>query len=295
MKRFVSTLTGLILLMASSLSLAQQAPLGMIFQSKGDVQIQRGTEQSKARLADLLYAGDRVVAAPGGEATLVFCPSNERITLKDATVELTAAMLKVIKGTAPARQKVTRCALPQVALGAESLERVGGLRARGHPAVSVYVGGSITTPRPLFEWAPVPDAQSFKVILKNEMGAVVWQHQTSSSLLAYPENLPPLEEKPYQWEVRGEADGKIVAQQTANFEVKINAPLSEQTADDVTELLRAAELENAGYYAEAARIYRKFRDREPSDIRWTSRLAWLYWNAGLIAAANEERKQLEPR
>ena len=58
-------------------------------------------------------------------------------------------------------------------------------------------------------------------------------------------------------------------------------------------LMRATELENAGYYSEAAAFYRELREESPDDVRLTSRLAWLYWNSGLIIAAGEEKKRLE--
>ena len=46
--------------------------------------------------------------------------------------------------------------------------------------------------------------------------------------------------------------------------------------------------ENAGYLAEAAAVYRELRTEVPEDGRFGSQLIWLYWNAGLIMASNEE-------
>ena len=56
--------------------------------------------------------------------------------------------------------------------------------------------------------------------------------------------------------------------------------------------MRAAVFENAGYYAEAAALYAEVRG-EGLDPRIGQRLAWLYWNSGLIAAANVELDRLQ--
>jgi hypothetical protein len=55
--------------------------------------------------------------------------------------------------------------------------------------------------------------------------------------------------------------------------------------------MRAVDLENKGYYAETARLYRGLRG-DSEDLRLTRRLAWLYWNAGLLVAFSREQERL---
>ena len=81
----------------------------------------------------------------------------------------------------------------------------------------------------------------------------------------------------------------IQAQQSANFTVMVDESLVE-AAGGGDSLIRAAALENAGFYAEAAALYRQFREDDSDRI--SQRLAWLYWNAGLIAASNAELERL---
>ena len=280
----MAILAGLFLILLQ----ANPAPIGMILQSEGEVFVQRGTARNPAKLADLLYPGDQVVTTTG-QATFVLCPSSERASIKNGSrVELTASAITSRAGTPPVKA-AARCALPKVALGAENLERIGGMRPRGYPPISVFTGGPVTNPHPTFEWAPANGAASYQITLTDESGVTVWQFKAANSPAEYPASLPALKEgMNYQWDLRADADGKIVGQQAAMFEVKPNAELARPSVDDVASKLgEAAELENAGYYAEAASRYRAVQKVNPNDERITRRLIWLYWNSGLIAAASE--------
>ena len=291
---FLTLLAGPALLAVPNLEGGGSVPVGMILQTKGEVFVERDAVRNAARLADLLQAGDQLIIT-SGEVTFLFCPSQEKVTLKNGTtVQLSSDSLQLVAGEAPGRESVGGCALPRVALGSASLERVGGLRARGHPPIVLYVGGTILRPRPLFQWEPVAESDSYQLALKNEMGATVWEHRTTSVSAVYPESMAPLEEnKDYQWEVRAERGGETMAEQRANFVVKPNPGLAGRAGEDpIDQLLRATALESAGYFAEAADFFRELRKAHPEDIRFTRHLAWLYWNAGLISAANEEREKL---
>ena len=288
---------GLVLLFSLGLlvpaSLAQSGPaVGMMLETLGTVEIERDGSRSPAQLADLLYAGDRVTAAEG-EAAFVFCPTERRVGLSNGSVvELTSTEVTRVTGPEPGMSP-TICVLPQVALGAESMERVGGLRGRGYPAIPLYLGGQISQARPLFEWGAVEGADSYRLTLTTEDGLPVWEESVSSTSLRYPESRPELEEKSYRWEVVAERGGEVAGQQAANFTVKLDRSLPSPVGDDQgSALVRAAVFENAGYYAEAAALYSEIRG-EGSDSRIGQRLAWLYWNSGLIAAANVELDRLQ--
>ena len=268
-------------------------PVGMILAVSRDVSVERKGQTNAARLADLLLQGDRLTAR-GGRISFLFCPSQEQVTLRGtATLQLGPDQMELIEGSAPARTQAGGCALPRVALGRESLERVGGLRARGYPPIVLYLGGSTLNSHPSFEWEPVEKADSYQVALKNALGVVIWEDEAEHTSVAYPESMAPLEKSDYQWEVTAIADGETVAQQRANFSVRPDSELERQMGHHPTDhLVRATPLENAEYFSDAAGHYRELRKAHPDDVRITRRLTWLYWNAGLIAATNQERDQL---
>jgi len=174
------------------------------------------------------------------------------------------------------------------------MERIGGLRVRGELPISLYIGGAVMSARPKFCWAPVENALSYRLTLRAaHRDTVIWETSASSPSAAYPESMPALDKTQYEWEVCAEAKGKILARGTAEFEVRPTRALplvSDIPAD--SKLLHAIGLENEGYYAEAAAYFRELRDVEPEDTRLTRHLAWLYCNAGLIVAANEELRRI---
>lgn len=270
--------------------------IGMILQANEGVQVQRATGKKPAKLGELLYPNDQVTTG-SGDVLFVFCPTAERVILKsNASVQLTSQDIRVVRGAQPARQKASNCTLPQVALGAESMERIGALRARGYPPVLLYVGGLTAASRPRFRWEPIPDARLFHLTVRSESGAKVWEQETAETGITYPDTAPSLSEGTYQWEVRAEKDGKILAQQAASFEIKPDAELSGESAnDEAADLTLATRLESAGYFAEAADHFRKIRAAHPDDNRLTRHLAWLYWKAGLVTAMNRELESLPPQ
>ena len=252
-----------------------------------------------------------------GQASFIFCPSQQRIGLVSNTVvELTARTVRSVSGPAPGKTP-TACVLPQVALGSESLERFGGMRARGglYPPLPLYTGGLISQSRPVFHWKAIQNVESFVMTLTSEAGDRIWEHRTSSNFAAYPDSMPELKEQGYSWALKAETDGQTVSEETASFTLKLDASVGEfdiqefgntllgalgfetdSGADDPddpgTLLLEATALENKAYYAEAAGLYRRIRDQQSSDPRLTRRLAWLYTQADLSAAANDELEQL---
>ena len=289
-----STRTVLLLLLVGGLmTLPVKAqggpPLGMVLEASGTVEIERDGVRDGGRLADLLYAGDRVITGTG-QISFVFCPTESRIILvENASLELTETGITSLDGPEPTSNPVP-CVLPQVSLGAESMERVGALRGRGYPAIELYLGGQISQIRPSFRWGALEGVDSYHVSLTTEDGAFVWETDTSDSSAVYPESMSALEDgQIYRWEVTARSGNDIVGQQAANLTVMGNASFEEAEFDEA--LVRAVALENAGFYSEAAAVYRQFRESEGDRIG--RRLAWLYWNSGLIAAANAELDRLQ--
>ncbi len=270
----------------------ETSALGLISRLQGQVFIERGTARSPARLAELLFPGDRITTA-AGQAVFLFCPASSSFTVAErTTVEIAAAGVKTLKGATPLKSPA-KCLLPRIALGRESMERFGGLRARNEAPMTLYLGGLVTTERPAFQWEAVSGAQSYDVTLRDaNQDTVIWETSTTKTSEAYPESSPALGNIQYQWEVAALAGRTTLARGTAVLEVKPNAALSAVPATPEDRLLRAIGLENEGYYAEAAFHYRELRDANPGDTRLTRHLAWLYWNAGLLVAANNELRRL---
>ena len=271
---------------------AQAPALGMVLTAEGDVYIQRGAQRTAASRVDYLYGDDKLVISKG-RADVLVCSSSERwILASGATVDFAAAGAKQTSGPAPER-KPAKCVLPDIRLDDKSRLRFGGLQARGYPPIALLIGGIVTTDRPALDWIPIKDAQSYEVAIRDEKGDIVWQTRTSATHAAYPASEPALQASIYQWEVKAVANQKILAQQTANLDIKPNIELARPApSDPADKLLRAAELENAKYYAEAAALYRELRDAIPGDSRLSYHLVWLYGSAGLMTAASEELARL---
>jgi len=304
LNRSTKSMITIVLLFAAATGLAAQntgKPLGMVADVEGSVTIQRGAAKERAQLADLLFAGDRITTAANSKATFSFCPGgdkNERISLNaGSTIVISAAAVQQSGGTPAVRGGRARCTLPEVALGKRELESIGAVSARGSPPISLYVGGAISTTRPLFTWAHVPAVRDYTLSLRPQGGGKdiwTWTHTGEASEIRLPETIAELTPGTYTWTLTGRANGKIVAQQMANFEVKPDAALSSAgaiataAADTLSQLELAAAFENARYYAEAAAIYRALRAKNANDPKFTRHLLWLYRTAGLFAAYNEE-------
>lgn len=269
--------------------------VGMVLQAKGKAELVRAGAKQPLRIADSLEPGDRISALEG-QVVFLFCPTSETLTMpQGSTVALTNDSVAVVSGPGLQKRNARRCSIPEVALGSESLERVGGLRARGYPPIPIFLGGPVSTTHPVFQWAQLEGNPGYELIVKNDLGAQVWKKELSGvDQLAYPDSAPALAAGHYAWELTARSGGRVVGQQSARFEVKPDPELSADTPQDTpSRIMAATALENAGYYAQAASLYRDLRKENPNDPRLTRRLAWLYWKAGLIAAANAERKRID--
>ncbi len=266
-------------------------PVGMVLRSKGEVVLERSGQKRPVQLADLLYAED-TVSAVSGEASILFCPAATTYRLGDGSSIKLAKDLAVATGdTVQSSPSSRRCALPEVALGAESLERAGAIRIRssGLPPITLYLGGPVSSPRPKFSWKSSGQADQYRVTVRDERGEEVWQSLTKESEAEYPQDLAPLRGGLYEWQVEGLAGERTVATQSTRFVVDPNPELAALDDSGPEALLNAVALENSGYYSEAAAIFRTLRQTDPADERIARHLAWLYSQAGLSMAASEER------
>lgn len=288
----------LVLVVSSEPCFSSQAnpeTIGMILQTRGKTNVKRKAVTRRVAFGEMLYPDDRIFVR-SGEVSLLFCPTGEKLVAKSpAVLELSKSRVHLLGGIQPIRTS-TRCSLPEISLGKETLEGIGeSIMREGLEPVALYLGGKVASSRPRFEWGRAGGAVSYHVLLKSENKPVIWESRSGSSGVPYPESLPPLADGFYLWEVRAEAKGKTLAGGTAMFEVRQNANLAGKAGSAFGDkLLRAIELENAGYYAEAAALIRGLRDTYGQDEKFTRRLAWQYARSGLNAAATAERQRLKP-
>lgn len=278
-------------LVLSALLQSQTAPVAIVLRMEGAPTIQHAGSTRPARIYEILYADDRVSAGGAAKITVAYCPTNQKLAIPSgSSVVLGASAIRAASGKAPEATSF-KCALPQVALGSENLERVGALRGRGDPPVALYTGGSVTSAHPTFKWEPVDGAKLYRlVITEDNDDHRVWSTEKPAPLseMATATSVALRPGTPYRWELTAEADGKIVARQSTTFEIKPNAELSAIPSDPDARLLRAVALENSGYFAEAADTFRQLRTSNPNDERISRHLIWLYWNAGLSEASKRE-------
>ena len=271
-------------------------PLGMVLDVQGTVTIQRGQNREPALPAELLFAGDQITTAANGKVTFSFCPPNQRYSLNaDSAISVAAAEIQQTKGAPASKAAAARCTLPQVALGKRDTKHIGAMGARGYPAIPVYVGGIISTGRPRFMWGtPVPTVQEYKLTLKASGGKELWTWTGQGSEVQLPETVAELQPGNYVWELVGNAGGNKAAEQTSPFEVKPNPDVtSAARSQGISPLEMATIYENAGYYSEAAAIYRTLRAQNGNDKRFSQTLLWLYFETGLFAASNIEYEKLK--
>lgn len=267
----------------------------MVLQATGAVTIQRESAKRPARIADLIYAGDRLETDTKGTAVVEYCPAGQKLSIGTGSAILFAASsYRAAKG-APPSTAVLKCSLPQVALGSESLEHVGAMRGRGDPPLALYTGGTLATARPLFKWEPAAGVKQYKLTITDENDKTIWTAERPAALseLLLDASIALKPGTSYRWELVAEIDGKVAGRQSTFFEVKPNSDLAAVPADPAARLQHVFALENAGYFAEAADIFRQIRAAQPDDARLTNHLVWLYWNAKLIEATNRELARLK--
>ena len=272
----------------------QSEPQGMILGIEGDVMLERAGSQSPAELAELLFEGDRLVSR-SGRATIIYCPDKKTLRIQpDSTSILDSSGFRTLVGEGPDSKDSNNCVLPQIALGTESLEHVGALTLRSSsPPIPLYLGGRVSQSRPTFSWAPVENAKSYRLKISNLQGNTLWEHRTEDLSIAYPDSKKALAKGDYAWELSAFDDNATTAYQLAVFRIEpASMTTSHPAGSDAERLLRAVELENAGYYSEAAREFSILLSGNTDDTRLMRRIAWLYWNAGLSAAAEEIMLQL---
>jgi hypothetical protein len=283
-------------------------PVAMVLTTKGDVSLAGGQDKPR-RLgaADLLRPGDRLEAAEGGEAVLLFLADGHREHLKPggkASVEA--------KGCTPAEAVETLPAGKLAPVQTESLRDLSGSSRgavgilRGDPppepqVVTPIFGAVVLTDRPALSWLPAEGAEGYRVeLLSGDGQRVLWRMTTKEPRLPYPDKPALGQGAKYLWRVSallGEDKTKAVVdskfQVATKGEIEALAPLADlpAKADDAALLLAAVTYEAHGVYDKALGLYEELARRAPEAANFQEALANYYERAGRADKAKAAREK----
>ena len=92
---------------------SESAPVGMVLEVEGGVEVERNGERTPVQLGDLLFGGDRLITG-SGQATLMYCPSEQTITLVGGTVAaLGVDAVTFVEGNPTGVKQAGGCFLPR--------------------------------------------------------------------------------------------------------------------------------------------------------------------------------------
>jgi hypothetical protein len=302
-------LTLLLAVTLAALDADPPPPVAMVLAApKGEVTLERdGTKPRRLRATDLLRPGDRLRAATGASALLIFLDEGRYERLKpnaQATVG--------DKGCTPADavEPVAGRKLPPAQLeGLRDLARSsrGAVAVvRGRPpatpqAVTPLYDATVLTDRPALTWRPADKADSYQVQMWSGDGQrLIWREKTTAARLDYPPKQAGL--KPgtqYRWRVtvrRGEdedptplVDSKFAtAGKEEAEELAAVKPLA-ASAEEADLLLAAVTYQAYGAYGEALALYEKLAAKEPEEPSFQLALASYYERAGRADQAEAAR------
>lgn len=284
----------------------QATPVGMVLTSKGKVLLERGPDKGRPVASmELLYAKDRLSAAPEGEARLVFFGDGHRERLKSAARATVGA-----QGCTPA------VAVDQLAgkkLSAANLESLRSLARSERAAVKVFYyrmlrspidAANVLTVTPRFSWLPAAQRASYQVeLLSGDGKATLWKATTEEQILFYPERRKPLEYgRSYCWRVTARLSGggeKEVVR--GRFQVLAKEEIDElawvktlaESADPLQKLLAAATYDAHGVYDEALDLFDRLAHVYPNEAHFQRALAVYYERAGNQVMAQRARERAQ--
>jgi hypothetical protein len=226
------------LFLLAAAALAQDRPVGMLTDVRGDVKIflPGDAQGRKAEIAGLLPAGSRLTVAAGGSATFLFCPQT---ILAEATagsdVTLSAASIETKRGAVNTRSKIPACRLPAPQATAD--RRIGGTTLRGEKGLLLCypAGTSALATDVRFRWLPVEGAGRYLLLVRSEEGEDLWETETTETELAYAGPQPLRPGQRYRWQVTSLQNGDV--QFAASAWVRT---LSAEQAESLTQLRKPA-------------------------------------------------------
>jgi hypothetical protein len=291
---------------------------GLVLAVKGKVALQpQGGVERPVRRCDLLFTGDRLSVAAGGEVHLLILGDKHRERLQaNAKATLTAA------GCTPSEGVQTLAAVaPRLGTSYEGVpDLVSGKVAGGtlrdvFPPVTPIFGARVLGDRPAFSWPAVKGATEYRVrLVRGRLDLLsgrekpLWTAQTKKPQLSYPAQAKPLEfGETYSWYVRART-GPNPEDEVDAWESKFVIPPRETAAElDKVKALTVGKAAPAdlmlaaliyyehGVFDEALKLFEGLAKQSPKEAHLQAALAACYKRAGKpekAEAALERAKQL---
>lgn len=273
-------------------------PVGLLTSVTGNVQLLRAGERAPAaaRTADVIRAGDHLIAAGGARADFIYCPALQAGGLAGpGDLEFGPAAIKAVKGAVAGQRAIPGCRLPPVALSAASRQSAGLTRLRGSNLMLRSPSRTnVATLRPTFVWNAVDNATAYDVKVMDRDERMVWQQTVKSTRADYPAGSKELAwgEK-YLWRVTARGGDDLLAETGTWFQVlpeeqaqrfrreadELERMLKENPRDEGPRFLLAFLYDENGLLDEAVHAYAQLRSADWAQARVQQLLGKLGWEA----------------
>lgn len=240
------------------------APLAILTDVRGGVQIVRGASKTVGKNGAKLEAGDMVRVAKGA-ATVYYVTRPPQMLKANQQVKVAAA------GGAANKPSLWRNVYSGIASGfARREQNTPGVVRDPKMRLMWPVNSNVLQARPTFYWTNHPQATDYQPLIRDETGEEVWRGTVAAHTLTYPDDAPALQPgQKYFWDVipytSGVAGRNPVTTRYCPFfivapETEITTTFAEvdqirramsRATDAQRRFAMAAALDQRGFYAEA--------------------------------------------
>lgn len=289
---------------------AEDEPAAMILKVSGPVKVQRGERQKQIPGKFPLKWGDKVIAASGASAVVLF--SNGKKETVTGTYDIS-------EGNAALSGKINSPVSIAVRMAVRSAKKDEDLKAKGGVGGAVravagesvillsYRNTSTLDTHPVFAWRTSAPASQTTLILSTADGDEVWKGKTSEQSIAYPSDRDPLKSGgEYTVEIRSNIGGEtandfstfnLLEDKEAEEVRSVTQAIQEQypTLDDaeVRHLLLAQYYKQKQLYTDAVNELKSLIALDPNDSGSYRELAAIYSITGNRMELEEVQKKLE--
>ncbi|HEX8551712.1 MAG TPA: CHAT domain-containing tetratricopeptide repeat protein [Abditibacteriaceae bacterium] len=230
--RSISTVLFVLFFSTGSFSARADAPLAMLTDVAGSVQIVRAGKSLAAKSGAKLQAGDRVVSR-GGKATIYYLGRAPQKLAAGASATIGAA--KAGNGSG-----VWKGVYAGVSGGFDARPRVAATVRDKDRVLLLAPVESLVSPTPRLVWQrgklEAPDEYEVAVYANGtapddeEAATPIWQTTTKQMSVQYPATAPALQAgSSYYWTVTPRRDGKAIAEESASSWLRVATPAQNQT------------------------------------------------------------------
>ena len=191
------------------------APLAILTDVRGGVQIVRGASKMAGRNGAKLEAGD-VVRVDKGAATVYYVTRPPQMLKANQQVKVAAA------GSAVNKPSLWRNVYAGIASGfARRAQNTPGVVRKTEVQLIWPINGTVLQSRPSFYWSHNHPKPAFHLVIKNADDAVIWQGTSTVARIDYPAAAPALRPgQKYFWEAmqtKLDENGQVVLNPVDSF------------------------------------------------------------------------------